>query len=942
MKNEEAQLSPAAADAGTLAGGSGRVEALLAHTDWVQRLARQLVGDPNEAAEVVQEAWVQALERPPEHDGNLRGWLARVVRRSIYRRRRAALLRSDHEARASGPPPARTPATLANEVAIQRELQGAVLALPEAYRDVLLLRYFEDLPPRKIAERTATPIATVKSRLHRGTELLRNQLDKSHGGSRTEWMLALVPLASKAVVSETVATTIGLGVAGTLGAATLIGGTVVMVPMLTSSPESTRHEPTSLDSRVVKLESNNQETDDKKPSSSKQRRTDGRRELPIAPPPETSVPALRGDSESKDEGARSSTLIAGVAVELDGVPAPHVRMRRQSKNAVRWQSGDRGWISGPGGSRRISRADEERAREDRDFAKRLLKDAKNVKEWRATLLDAPLPGQDQRTSLAGTFQFDTGEALEPLSIEVADPGWIELAFGERTLIVDEDGDEGDAVSDAEADGTAQAKERRELAWIVSKAHRIEAEVRDASGAPLDSGRARVAFDVAQAITELPFEFKARRRRTFSTHNVQGGSLLIRSAPAVRGAYLEIDAPGHRTKRLRIPRYLPDPFIVQLEASDQSERWRVTGRVVDSNGVSVPNALVAVGRSQARADARGEYELNIDRVGASTRLIATGPEGTDGAGKRGRGAKILEAFGRDLASGKIGDSLDLVLDEATGVVRGRIDTSASTGTSGARGGEWRIALDDPTLLAFSFTSVETRAAGIRGDVIAEPDGSFELKGLFDRPYALRIWKPGTGIVHIERGVRPGDSLTIKPQDAQRSLTGRVENGAGATVAIAHRTFATASGEGGLFDAGPAVTCDETGSFRLENAPTEGAFLSVTLASGDEYVVPVELIPRGVSATIQRPELCLLEVRSRYLDPSAGAWTLQVESASGRVLGVTGLMNQRTVESIEAVDGRFPMLMVPASATAAVVIAPGGSATVLPVATVPGGRRSVEMR
>ncbi|MEM8713285.1 MAG: RNA polymerase sigma factor, partial [Planctomycetota bacterium] len=491
--NEPSQLNPVPSP--------GRVEALLAHTDWVQRLARRLVGDPHEADEIVQEAWVQALERPPEHDGNLRGWLARVVRRSIYRRRHAALVRSDHEADKGGPPPVRTPAALATEVAIQRELQGAVLALPEAYRDVLLLRYFEDLPPRRIAERTGAPLATVKSRLHRGTEMLRSQLDQHHG-SRTEWMLALVPLASKAAIGETVATAVGLGVAGSLGVAAIIGGTLVMLRVPDAAPETADEGSTALDSRVVQLEPNGDSR--KKAGAStadggKTDRRDGRRELTPTAAPLPPSSAASDSSAAKDERAVSSTLITGVAVELDGIPAPHVRMRRQSKDAVRWQSGDRGWISGPGGSRRISREDEERAREDRDFARRLLKDVKNVKEWRATLLDAPLPGRDQRTSLAGTFQFDTGETLEPLSIEVADPGWIELAFGERTLVVDtEDGEDAKGVQPSASGSVSEEAppERRELAWVVAKAHRIEAEVRNASGEPLGSGRARVAFDVA--------------------------------------------------------------------------------------------------------------------------------------------------------------------------------------------------------------------------------------------------------------------------------------------------------------------------------------------------------------------------------------------------------------------------------------------------------------
>ncbi len=55
-------------------------EALLAHSGWVRALARSLVADPSAAEDVEQEAWRRALESPPKHGGNLRAWLASVVR----------------------------------------------------------------------------------------------------------------------------------------------------------------------------------------------------------------------------------------------------------------------------------------------------------------------------------------------------------------------------------------------------------------------------------------------------------------------------------------------------------------------------------------------------------------------------------------------------------------------------------------------------------------------------------------------------------------------------------------------------------------------------------------------------------------------------------------------------------------------------------------------
>src|SRR5260221_14042074 len=59
-------------------------EMLLRHADFLRRLARDLVGDPAAADDAVQEVWLRALEKPPRHGANVRGWL-RVVLTNLVR-----------------------------------------------------------------------------------------------------------------------------------------------------------------------------------------------------------------------------------------------------------------------------------------------------------------------------------------------------------------------------------------------------------------------------------------------------------------------------------------------------------------------------------------------------------------------------------------------------------------------------------------------------------------------------------------------------------------------------------------------------------------------------------------------------------------------------------------------------------------------------------------
>ncbi|HEU4418146.1 MAG TPA: carboxypeptidase regulatory-like domain-containing protein, partial [Planctomycetota bacterium] len=66
----------------------------------------------------------------------------------------------------------------------------AVLALPQPYRQVVLLRYLHECPPAEIAARSGAPVATVKSQLQRGLSLLRDALQGRD--PRRDWRRALV------------------------------------------------------------------------------------------------------------------------------------------------------------------------------------------------------------------------------------------------------------------------------------------------------------------------------------------------------------------------------------------------------------------------------------------------------------------------------------------------------------------------------------------------------------------------------------------------------------------------------------------------------------------------------------------------------------------------------------------------------------------------------
>lgn len=168
--------------------------ALLAETSWIHALARKLVSDPHLAADLAQDACVEALERSPADDRSLRAWLATVVRRQLLRVRRGTAHRAARE-QARGADDAPGTDEVVERAETHKNVVLAVLALHEPYRSTLLLRFFEQLSYADIARRTGITEAAVNSRVTRGLAELRTRLETTYGGDRRALGLALIPLA---------------------------------------------------------------------------------------------------------------------------------------------------------------------------------------------------------------------------------------------------------------------------------------------------------------------------------------------------------------------------------------------------------------------------------------------------------------------------------------------------------------------------------------------------------------------------------------------------------------------------------------------------------------------------------------------------------------------------------------------------------------------------
>ena len=153
------------------AGDVSAFEALYhRHRDWVARLARRFTNHDTDALDVMQEtfAWLIRRAAAIELRVAMTSLLYPVVRnlsiKAAQRRRR--MITPDPDADLIAPVATPEPDTA--------DLAALVECLPQPQREVLLMRFVDDMPLDAIAAALDIPVGTVKSRLHNALRTLRD------------------------------------------------------------------------------------------------------------------------------------------------------------------------------------------------------------------------------------------------------------------------------------------------------------------------------------------------------------------------------------------------------------------------------------------------------------------------------------------------------------------------------------------------------------------------------------------------------------------------------------------------------------------------------------------------------------------------------------------------------------------------------------------------
>ena len=155
------------------------------HQDEVYTLARRLVGDPHLASDVAQEALIRAWRALPKFrgDAQLSTWLYRITVNTAWtHQKRASRYRAtpiDEITEVAAPLDSAHPEVAGEIVELRGRLREALDRLPDAQREVVVMKDIYGWSHAEIAEAMDISVTAAKVRLHRARARLARNLEES-------------------------------------------------------------------------------------------------------------------------------------------------------------------------------------------------------------------------------------------------------------------------------------------------------------------------------------------------------------------------------------------------------------------------------------------------------------------------------------------------------------------------------------------------------------------------------------------------------------------------------------------------------------------------------------------------------------------------------------------------------------------------------------------
>jgi RNA polymerase sigma-70 factor (ECF subfamily) len=662
-------------------------EALLAESGWVRRLARRLVDERSAAEDLEQEAWARALEKPPPASvgrwpmssggWDTRAWLGGLVRNLARERRRERARREARERAAARGERLPSAAEALERLQLQRGVVEAVLALEEPYRSTVVLRFYEDLPPRRIAAREGVPVATVKTRLARGLAQLRARLDREHGGDGRSWALVLLPLAAGgrgpipliagALAVNTIAKL-------SLASAALVG----IVLWVATRQEESRMAPLEEARAAAPVELETPATPAPTPDE-----VEPVRESVPAPAPA----AAPGEAEPRPE------IVSGIVLDPAGAPVAGVALGvRRSNGSV---------IDDEGGAILWS--------EELDTTRPPL-------AW---------SGAD------GRYSFERPQDRYGAVVS-QDERW-------ETVLAP----------------TARAVEGQEQVVVVAPRFRLAGTVLDESGTPLAGAALRFALP-GRLRRGLSVALSDTKSGHWVAESDAQGRFALERLPAVAGARLSAELAPYEEAEIERELWQDDELEIRLRRP--VGEW--LAGVVEGRGAALAGAVVALGRRGTRTDDAGRFELFLGGLEREEELLAlaSGFLPAHVAGDRNEDGSVrwppflkVELAGEPLAIAGV------VVDSAGDPLAGQEVWIEDGGTVPAPADDSGF----PLLLETVLAGKPELRLGTKTDA----SGRFEIAGLEERDYRLRVIDPRTSLTTLTGAFAAGsiDARIVQPTE-----------------------------------------------------------------------------------------------------------------------------------------------------------------------------------
>ncbi|MEE3848760.1 RNA polymerase sigma factor SigE [Gordonia sp. LSe1-13] len=160
------------------------------HADRVYRLAYRLSGNQHDAEDLTQETFIRVFRSLKNYKpGTFEGWLHRITTNlflDMVRRRSKIRMEALPDEYDRVPADTPDPQQIFHDANLDPDLQDALDALPPEFRAAVVLCDIEGLSYEEISATLGVKLGTVRSRIHRGRQTIRDHLNsRGHTDSRS-------------------------------------------------------------------------------------------------------------------------------------------------------------------------------------------------------------------------------------------------------------------------------------------------------------------------------------------------------------------------------------------------------------------------------------------------------------------------------------------------------------------------------------------------------------------------------------------------------------------------------------------------------------------------------------------------------------------------------------------------------------------------------------